>query len=176
MDKLAKTARGPFIWTLLQGKALEVVEHLKPEDYQVEGGEDVLFKLLDSRWPEIDKPAEMGEVLTKVFGLKASPGENLREWSARAADCFDSCNRKSGIKFPEEAKGYILLNCSGLSAEQRGVILARAQGSLKFETISQSMRSCFPDLVIPKGRTAGVSVVDDVQTQPRGPFGHQKSG
>ena len=165
MDKLAKTARGPFIWTLLQGKALEVVEHLKPEDYQVEGGEDVLFKLLDSRWPEIDKPAEMGEVLTKVFGLKASPGENLREWSARAADCFDSCNRKSGIKFPEEAKGYILLNCSGLSAEQRGVILARAQGSLKFETISQSMRSCFPDLVIPKGRTAGVSVVDDVQTQ-----------
>ena len=42
MDKLPKEARGSFVWTLLQGKALEVVEHLKPEQYQVAGGETVL--------------------------------------------------------------------------------------------------------------------------------------
>ena len=49
MDKLPKEARGSFVWTLLQGKALEVVEHLKPEQYQIEGGEKVLFELLEPR-------------------------------------------------------------------------------------------------------------------------------
>ena len=57
MDKLPKEARGSFVWTLLQGKALEVVEHLTPEQYQIDGGEKVLFNLLDKRWPEIDKSA-----------------------------------------------------------------------------------------------------------------------
>jgi hypothetical protein len=52
MDKLPKSARGAFIWTLLHGKALEVVEHLSAEQYQVEGGEQVIFELLGKRWPQ----------------------------------------------------------------------------------------------------------------------------
>ena len=31
MGLLPKEAQGSFIWTLLQGQTLEVVEHLKPE-------------------------------------------------------------------------------------------------------------------------------------------------
>ena len=49
MDKLGEEARGSFIWTLLSGRALEVVEHLKEEDYQKKGGEQVIFDLLDRR-------------------------------------------------------------------------------------------------------------------------------
>jgi hypothetical protein len=30
MDKLGEAARGPYIYTLLSGKALEAVEHVKP--------------------------------------------------------------------------------------------------------------------------------------------------
>ena len=161
MDKLPKEARGSFVWTLLQGKALEVVEHLTPEQYQIDGGEKVLFNLLDKRWPEIDKSAELGENINKVFTIRANEGETLREWCARASECFDSCNRKSGVQFPEEAKGWILLNCGGLTAEQRAVVLARAQGSLKLEDISQSMRSCFPDYVVPKRRVAAVNIVEE---------------
>ena len=33
MDKLPAKARGSFVWTLLQGRALEIVEHLKEEEY-----------------------------------------------------------------------------------------------------------------------------------------------
>ena len=44
MDELDKPSCGSFIWTLLQGRALEIVEHLKPEEYQIDGGEDVLLK------------------------------------------------------------------------------------------------------------------------------------
>eukprot|EP00435_Cladocopium_sp_Y103_P041471 s1396_g11.t1 len=161
MDKLPKDARGSFIWTLLSGKALEVVEHLPAEKYQCEGGEDVIFELLDKRWPEIDKSAEMGENITKVFQLRASEGETLHHWGARAAECFDSCSRKNGVKFPDEAKGWILLNCGGLGPEQRGVILARAQGSLKFDDVFQAMRFCFPDFTVPKRRAAAVSLIED---------------
>lgn len=149
------------MWTLLQGKALEVVEHLTPEQYQIDGGEKVLFNLLDKRWPEIDKPAELGENINKVFTIRANEGETLREWCARASECFDGCNRKSGVQFPEEAKGWILLNCGGLTAEQRAVVLARAQGNLKLDDISQSMRSCFPDYVVPKRRVAAVNIVEE---------------
>lgn len=54
MGKFPKEAQGSFIWTLLQGQTLEVVEHLKPEQYQIAGGEQVLLELLDKRWPEIE--------------------------------------------------------------------------------------------------------------------------
>jgi hypothetical protein len=43
MDKLGEAARGPYIYTLLSGKALEAVEHVKPEEYQVNGGDTVLL-------------------------------------------------------------------------------------------------------------------------------------
>ena len=32
-DKLPKEAYGSFVVTLLQGKALETIEHLQPEEY-----------------------------------------------------------------------------------------------------------------------------------------------
>ena len=89
MDKLPKEARGSFIWTLLQGKALEVVEHLDGAEYQKEGGDEVLFKLLDARWPERERTDEIGENLTEIFSLRAREGELLKTWCARARECFD---------------------------------------------------------------------------------------
>ena len=77
MDKLPEEARGSFIWTLLSGKALEVVEHLKETDYQVKGGEAAIFNLLDRRWPELDRTDEIGENIAEVFALKAKEGESV---------------------------------------------------------------------------------------------------
>ena len=160
MDKLPKEARGSFIWTLLQGKALEVVEHLEPSEYQKEGGDQVLFGLLDTRWPERERTDEIGENLTEIFSLRSKDGEQLRTWCARARECFDRCQRKTGVKFPEEAKGWILLNYSGLSEEQRAVVLARTSGDLKMEVQSQAMRSCFPELVVSRKKASSVHYVE----------------
>ena len=161
MDKLAEDSRGSFVWTLLSGRALEVIEHLKESDYQVKGGDKVIFDLLDKRWPELDRTDEIGENIAAVFALKATEGESVRQWCARSRETFDRCARKTGVKFPEEARGWILLNCSGLQAEQRAVVLARAQGDLKFDQVSQSMRSCFPDYVVPKKRAVAAVTLDD---------------
>ena len=149
---------------MLQGRALEIVEHLKPEEYQKEGGEDVLFKLLDQRWPEKDRHDEMGETIAEVFALRGKEGESLRQWSARAREVFDRCSRKCSVNFPEEARGWILLNCSGLGESERAVVLARAQGDLKFDSITTSMRSCFPELTISRKKPSSVHMVDDVDT------------
>ena len=154
MDKLPKEARGSFVWTLLQGKALEIVEHLKESEYQKEGGEKVIFALLDQRWPERERSDEMGENLTEIFHLHAKDGEQVRTWCARSRECFDRCQRKTGVSFPEEAKGWLLLHRSGMSEEQRAVVLARTVGDLKFDTLSTAMRSCFPEYVVPKKRAA----------------------
>ena len=92
MDKLTKDSRGSFVFTLLQGRALEVIEHLKPEEYQKEGGDDVIFTLLDRRWPEKDRTDEIGENIAEVFALKAKEGEGVRQWRARAREVFDRCS------------------------------------------------------------------------------------
>ena len=153
MDKLPREARGSYVWTLLQGKALEMVEHLKESEYQKEGGEKAIFEILDKRWPERDRTDEMGENITEVFSLRAREGELLRTWCARARECFDRCSRKTGVSFPEEAKGWIVLNHSGMSEEQRAVVLARTSGDLKHDPLTQAMRSCFPEFTVPRRRS-----------------------
>jgi hypothetical protein len=50
MDKLPTKARGAYVYTLLGGKALECIEHLSMEDYHVEQGDEVIWKLLDQRF------------------------------------------------------------------------------------------------------------------------------
>ena len=57
------------------------------------------------------------------------------------------------MSFPEEAKGWLLLQYSGLSEEQRAVVLLRTSGDLKFDTLSQAMPSCFPEFTAPKRRS-----------------------
>ena len=160
LDKLPKTAKGAWIYTLLTGKALECIEHLAPEDYQKEGGELVIWDLLDQRFPLRDQTDELGELLTEVFTLKASEGETLKGWIGRASELFDRLNRKTGVNFPDEARGWILLHKSELTSEQKAVVLARAMGNLKRERISTALRSCYPDMVIPKRRAAHL-VEDD---------------
>ena len=163
LDKLPKSARGSYIYTLLSGKALETVEHLKAEDYQKEGGEQVLWDLLDARFPQKEASDEMGEILGEVFALKAKDNEALKAWIARATEIFDRCARRAQVSFPSEARGWILLHRAGLSTEQQAVILARAQGSLKRDVISTAMRSCYPELTLGTRRSQAAHVVENAE-------------
>lgn len=159
LDKLPKEAYGSYLFTCLTGKTLEAVEHVEPSEYQKAGGEAVLWKLLDARFPEKEKTDELAEVLGEIFSLRAKDGELLRTWISRATEAFQKCERKSGVKFPEEARGWMVLKWSGLNDEQQAVVKGRALGVMKLETIAQAMRSVYPDFVV-KRRT-GVALVED---------------
>ena len=47
-----------------------------------------------------------------------------------------------------------------MNEEQRAVVLARTHDDLKFDAMSTSMRSCFPDYVVAKRRAVGAHVVE----------------
>ena len=165
LDKLPKEAYASYIFTCLGGKALETVEHLEADKYQREGGEKVLWDLLDKRFPEKEKSDELAEVLSEVFSLRAKEGESLRTWISRSTELFLKCERLTGVNFPSEARGWMVLKWSGLSEEQQAVVKGRSLGVMKLETISQSMRSVYPDFVVRK--RAGVAMVEDEPPQVR---------
>ncbi|CAK9067550.1 unnamed protein product [Durusdinium trenchii] len=160
-DKVPEHARGAYVYTLLSGKALECVEHLDPSSYQKKDGEKIIFERLDQRFPQKDASDKMSEVLTEVFAVKSHEGESLKAWISRATELFDRCQRKVNVNFPEEARGWMILHRSGLSDEQKAVVLARSLGVLKREEIGRAMRSCYPDFVVGKRRAAGISLVED---------------
>ena len=160
-DKVPEHARGAYVYTLLSGKALECVEHLDPSSYQKKDGEKILFERLDQRFPQKDASDEMSEVLTEVFAVKAHEGESLKAWISRATELFERCQRKVNVNFPEEARGWMILHRSGLSDEQKAVVLARSLGVLKREEIGRALRSCYPDFIVGKRRAAGISLIED---------------
>ncbi|CAJ1420483.1 unnamed protein product [Effrenium voratum] len=159
-DKIPDTAHGAYVHTLLSGKALECVEHLEPSEYQKKGGEKVIFTILDQRYPEQEKVDELGEMLSEVFALRSQEGGSLRTWASCATEIFDRCHRKTGVTFPEEAKGLVLLHWSGLNDERKAVVRARAQGDLRRAAVGAALRSCFPDFVFPKKKHFGINLAE----------------
>ena len=144
-DKLGDNARGAFIMTLLSGTAYETVEHVDPKEHQKKDGDQLLWQLLDARFPKLEAVDELSEILTEVFSLHAREGENMKQWTARASGLFDRCNRKTGVGFPEEA----------------------TRGDFKRESIASALRSCYPELVVKKKAIALVDEILAVETSPQ---------
>ena len=82
----------------------------------------------------------------------------MKQWTARASELFDRFNRKTGVGFAEEARGWILLHRASLTDEQRAVVVARARGDFKRESIASALRSCYPELVVKK---KAIAMVDE---------------
>ena len=144
MKDFGAKQQGPWVYTLLDGKALEAVEHLTLEDLMKESGAQAIWQLLAERFPEKETADQMGEALGEVFGLSAKEGESMQLWTSRVQECFLRCQRKAGVEFPAAAQGWIALHCSGLSEEQRAIVKAKSQGKLELAAISSALRSCFP--------------------------------
>eukprot|EP00435_Cladocopium_sp_Y103_P051731 s413_g16.t1 len=146
---------GPWVFTLLDGLALETVEHLTLEQLTAEDGDEVLWKLLEERFPDKLKHDHLAECLKEVFGLYVKDNETMAEWTSRVQETFSKCCRKVSVDFPPEARG--------LSPDQRAIVMAKTGGDLKFETVVSSMRSCFPDYVASKSKKTSAALVIDQQ-------------
>ena len=97
LDKLESKNYGSYVFTCLGGKALEAIEHLEPAEYQKEGGDLVILRLLDKRVPEKEKTDEMAEILGEIFSLRAKEGESPLSFStdvsAKLASSFHPKHR-----------------------------------------------------------------------------------
>ena len=144
MKDLKPHQQGPWLFTLLDGAAYETVEHLSLEEIAVEDGDKKIWEALHNRFPEKEKHDQMGEALGEVFSLVAAEGESSKQWTARVKETFERCRRKADTDFPKAARGWITLNCAGLSEQEKAIIKAKTQGSLDYEDIAAAFRSCFP--------------------------------
>ena len=117
MKDLKSNQRGPWLFTLLDGAAYETVEHLSLDEIAVEDGDKKIWEALHNRFPEKEKHDQMGEALGEVFSLVASEGESSKQWTARVKETFERCRRKAETDFPKAARGWITLNCVGLSEQ-----------------------------------------------------------
>ena len=138
---LTKEARGPFVYSMLDGASLTAVEHLEFPEFALEGGENVIFNILEGRYPDKDPIDRAGKVLFDVFEVSAREGERLSEWPARAESVFHACHRDAGTAFPDMVKGYLCLHRCGLSDDQRG--------KYEIASIAPALRSCFPEYRVP---------------------------
>ena len=97
--------RGPWVFTLLDGLALESVEHLSLEQLMEEDGDRHIWSALEERFPDKLKHDHLAECLSEVFNLGAKEGENMAGWCSRVQETFAKCRRKVAVDFPSEARG-----------------------------------------------------------------------
>ena len=95
---------------MLDGDARTAVEHLEFAEFANDGGENLVFNILEDRYPDKDPIDRVGRVLFDVFEVSAREGERLSEWSATAESVFHACQRDAGIAFTDMVKGYLCLH------------------------------------------------------------------
>ena len=144
MEKMNSKQHGPWLFTLLDGSALEACEHLLLSELAIESGDKKIWRILQERFPKKEPQDQMGEVLGEVFALAAADGESAKQWTSRVRETFEKCRRKAETDFPTNARGWIVLNCPGLTDQEKAIIKAKTQGSLAFDDVSAAFRSCFP--------------------------------
>ena len=166
MKDMQPGQRGPFIFCLLDGLALETVEHLTLDKMREENGDKHIWAALDERFPDKLAHDHLAECLKEVFELQAVEGESIAAWCSRVQEAFSKCRRKVAVDFPSEARGWVCLNSSGLSSDQRAIATAKTQGDLKLETVVAAMRSCFPDFRVSKRHTRGAYIVHHEEAEP----------
>ena len=106
------------MYSMLDGDALTAVEHLEFPEFAIEDGENVIFTVLEARYPDKDPIDRAGKALFDVFEVSAREGERLGEWSD---SLFHAC--QNVIDFPDVVKGCLCLHRCGLSDDQRAVVL-----------------------------------------------------
>ena len=162
--------RGPFVYCLLDGVALEAVEHVSLEMLTEEKGDKHIWSVLDERFPDKQKHDWMAECLREVFQITSLEGETMTAWTSRVQDVFSKCKRKVNVDFPTEARGWICLHASGLNEDQRAIVTAKTQGDLKLDSVMAAMRACFPDFKAPskmsKARSSAAYVVEQDVPEP----------
>ena len=94
-------ALGPWIYTLLDGQAAWAQESVDMKDMCTEGGEELVFRELDQRFPDWVAADCVGETLEEAFGLKNHEEQNNGgfHWTV------ETCGYPSSVGWCEHSVG-----------------------------------------------------------------------
>ncbi|CAE7489168.1 GIP [Symbiodinium natans] len=139
MKLLKRTSEATInLLTSLTGTAWARVEHLSETAPDKENGFDLVLAELDKAF-RYDNRVEMPRAIDKYFyALQRRPDQTLLQYTGEARDAVRELE-KHGIALPSEVQGYILLKKSGLSPEQKQLILSQVGAKLTPDKIEESM-------------------------------------
>ena len=167
--KVDSEAQGPFLHTLLDGEALVAVDELEFSSYAAKDGIDILWRALDSRFPQKAPIDSMGEALGEVFHLQASPGETMAAWTGRATQVFVTCRTKARVEFPSEAQGWLLMHRCRLDDNQKAVSRHRQRAPIEQKTWVRLFEVVFHRILSEEnGNTSTLSTTRRIST-PQSP-------
>lgn len=158
---MKEDAYGSVLYTLLDGPALKAFDAVDMGEIEEVGGQDLIFQVLDERYPEEASHDRLGEVLDAVFDLKVERGESTASFTGKVRTAFQQAEAE-GIRFPSVARGYMVLRFAKLTPERRAVVLAAARRSYEETDIVAALRTTYPE-GLHQGRTSAnvVAEVDE---------------
>ena len=107
-----KKAMGSLLFTLLDGAALRAFDSVNMDELEQVGGE-VIYQTLDERHPEEAVHDRLSEVLDAIFDLRVERNETNAVYTGKARDAFSAADAE-GVKFPDVARGYLLMRFARL--------------------------------------------------------------
>ena len=114
----AQKARGVPEEALLDETALRAFDSVAMDDIETAGVQQVIYEVLDNRFPEEASHDRIEEVLDNIFDLQVERGETTAVFTGKAKSAFSAAEAE-GVKFPDVAKGYLLMRSARLSAEKQ---------------------------------------------------------
>lgn len=141
---MKEDAFGSVLYTLLDGAALRAFDAVDMNDIEQDGGQDVVFQVLDERYPEEASHDRLGEVLDAIFDLRIEKNETTATFTGKVKSAFSAAEAE-GIRFPSVARGYMVLRFARLSAEKKAVVLAASRRSYEEADVMAALRTTYPD-------------------------------
>ena len=155
-------AFGSMLYTLLDGTALRTFDSTPMDQIEQPGGQDLIYSLLDERFPEEASHDRLGQVLDTIFDLKVEKGETTATYTGKARAAFAAAETE-GVKFPSVARGYLLLRFAKLSQEKKAVVMAAARQSYDEKDVAAALRTTYPEGLFQAGKqSTAVHVAEEM--------------
>ena len=126
--------------TVMVGKAWDLVEDLPVSEMKKEEGFTKLFERLDKGF-SYEPLTELPDDFEAYFiRLQRKSGQTLQEWSAEYLRTERKLKTTHGVDLPEKIRAWFYLRRSGISKEQRQLILTNVGAeNLNLEAVGKAM-------------------------------------
>ena len=158
---------GAMLFTMLDGTALRAFDAVNMDDLEQSGGQDLVYQVLDERFPEEAVHDRLGEVLDKIFDLKVEKGESTSGYTGKARAAFSAAEAE-GVRLPSVARGYLLLRFAKLPQDKKAVVMAAARQSYESyeeQDIAAALRTTYPEGLYSGRSGSHVATVEPLQEE-----------
>ena len=126
--------------TMMSGKAWDLVEDLPVAEMDKDESFDKIFERLDKGF-RYDPLTELPDDFEAYFiKLQRRSNQTLQEWSAEYLRAERRLTTTHGVTLPEKIRAWFFLRRSGVSKEQRQLILTNVGAeNLNLEAVSKAM-------------------------------------